>query len=159
VGPQVLQGGASLARRFQRLHQVQCRLAVQRVPRSSADPPAHRLRRLTPGFGFPGQLFQPFPIDQGQARPPGLRPLFQLSRAIQMNSIEEGTLIQVDRLAGVAGFQRDLEPRHVALDQAGIEAEVILPQNQVRGFELVAQGMDGLLEGSPGALDVAVRPK
>ena len=155
----VPEGGGTVARPLQRLHEPEGRAAVQGVRALEAAPPRHLCGQIASRARHHGQRLQRFAMSGGQLVTPPIEPVFELGRPVQIHAVEEGARVKRGGLLCVPPFQREGEELHVRLDPVGVQAELGHAEQEIGFGQLTSETVDGLLQRPPGPLSVALGPE
>ena len=159
VDPCMPQRAVAIVGRHQRLHQPERNPAVERILGRGLAPPLHRFQPVPARLGLAGQLPQRLGVAPRQARPLLLDPAVELRCPRQTEAVKEGAGVPCRCVFQLPSGQRRLELRHVARDQLRVEPELAGAEKDVIGPEILAQGIERLIEYPPRPLLLGVGPE
>ena len=92
-------------------------------------------------------------------RPLLFHPPGELGELGKGEALEERTVVELDRLLDVAAVEGGQEVREIAAEDGGLSRTVSAPSVDRVLAQVSADGVEGLMEGVPGPLRVALRPQ
>ena len=129
----------------QRVHQGEREARGVRVRGHQPSPPVHGVSSPALRFGVLRELFQCPSVLPGQVDPLLIHPALELWRVAQVETVQEGSAVELDGAEPIAPAQGVSEQVDVAADDRGIETDGVGAAEH-RFAELGADGVDQLLE-------------
>ena len=143
----------------QRPHQAQGGRCIGRVDGGEAAPPEHGAGPVVASGGGCGRRLEQGAVVGRDPLPLLLGPAGELRRARQMEVAQKRAGVQPRGLLERARRARGLEGRQIHLDQLGIEPQVAGAEDGLLGAQLLAQGVERLVEAPAGALLLHLTPQ
>jgi len=155
----VTEGARSITGRGQGAHQPLGPAGVGGIERCQPAPPEYGACLVSPRGGrYRRRLEQP-PVVGGEPVPLLVGPAGEGGSARQVEVAQEGTGVQPSRLLQCPRCSRGLERRDVHLDQLRVEPQLAGAEDRFLRTELLAQGVQRLVQVPPGALLLDVAPQ
>ena len=140
-------------------HQPQRCGSVRRIEGGQAAPPEHGAAAVVAGGRGGRRRLEQGAVVGRDPLPLLLGPAGEVGRARQVEVPQKRAGVQPRRLLERAGSPRRLEGREVHLDQLGIEPQVAGAEDRLFGAELLAQGVERLVETPAGPLLLHLTPQ
>src|SRR5215217_6427784 len=155
----VLQGAGPVPIGYQCAHQRHRYPRIEWILSRDLPPPAHRFGPVAALLRTLRQLLQRLGVAACQGGAFLFRPPLELRRRRQVEAIEERAGVARGGVFQAPALNGRLEPRHVAGDQIGIEPQVAAAEKDVVRAEVLAQGVERLIQPPAGPLLLGIGPE
>ena len=151
--------GGAVAGVRERAHDAEGRPGAQRVEPRQRLPALDRVA-VPPFAGGPcGRGLEGVAVEVSDPHPLLFNPPGELRELGKGEALEEGTLMELDRLLDVAPVEGGQEVPEIAAEHGGIQPDMVASSLDHVLAQVAARGVEGLVEGVPGPLSVALRPQ
>src|SRR5215218_921947 len=155
----VLQGAGPVSISYQSAHQRHRYPRVERILSRDLPPPAHRFGPVAALLRTLRQLLQRLGVAACQGGALLFRPPVELRRRGQVEAIEERAGVARGGVFQAPPLNGRLELCYVAGDQIGIEPQVAAAEKDLVRAEVLAQGVERLIQPPAGPLLLRIGPE